>query len=330
MCRITCFFFFVFCTRMAWSQMPAIDDTFSAKDRLSKYLLGADNSQDRIAVFYREQSAATKDSDPDLLVAHRNSGIFIQSTKHRLRYMSADFDSLGRGDTKIPFRYESFIINGKEKRRFYDCSLPRNNKTAKEVPLDPETGQRPKFDVALPGFWEMHSKEIEPFGLVIGDKISVQSRYSSLDRLIQTMLTDFSLESESESKPGVLTGKWRRGTYVREITFSDTQGGLPTLTKNYVVDSKGKPTSDHNCVLRCGWKEVASDRWVVENLSISFTGQGKSTEHQFEFVWCEEEKLNEFLNRDDFVSKHKFDDSDWHWSAYDLFFPESAKMKRRE
>ena len=328
--RVFALSFVLFLARSTWSQIPAIDDTFSAKDRLSKYLINADSSQDMIAVFYREQTASTNESNPDLLVAHRNSGIFIQSTKERLRYISADFDSLGRGNSNIPFRYESFIVNGKEKRRFYDCTRSKNNKTAKDVPLDPETGQRTKVNIGSPDFFGVHGKEIEPFGLAIGDRISAQSRFSSIDRLIKMLLSDFSLEPELESKPGTLTGKWRRGTYVREITFDDSQGGMPCLTRNYVLDSKGKPTSDYNSVLRSTWKEVPTDLWVIEKLSISFSDKGRSAEHQFEFVWCDAERLKEFFERGEFKTKHQNDDTDWNGPAYRLFFPEPSNAVKND
>lgn len=321
-------FAFFYSTELAWSQIHAIDDAISAKDRISKYLLNADQSQEDIAVFYREQSAGTPVDQPDLVVVHQNSGIFIQSAKEKIRYMSADFDSLGRGDTPIPFRYESFIVNGKEKRRFYDISRVSNIATAKEVPLDPETGQRQKIELDKPDFFGYHGREIEPFGLIIGDRSSADSRFSSIDFILNLMLAEFKFESEKEEKAGLLTGKWRRGDYVREITFDDRQGGLPVLTKNYVVDSKGKATSDYNSSLRCSWKEVSPENWVVEKLSISLTTTRKTSENSFEFVWCDAEKREEFFKLGEFKRSHKFDDGVWQAKALELFFPEAAKQTK--
>ena len=311
-----------------WSQMPSIKDSLSAEERISAYLLAAETSQESIAVFYREQTATTYASKADSLVVHQNSGMFIQCTAQKLRYVSADLDSLGQGDTPIPFRYESFIVNGKEKRRFYDILNALNVAPAKEVPVDPETGMRACVNIESPKFWTFNAKEIEPLGLVICDFISTQSRFSSVEKLVQLMLSEFMFEKELELGNGKLAGKWRRGDLVREIVFDDLQGGLPVITKNYLVDSSGKATSVHNSVLRCSWKEISPDSWVAEKLTVTFTGGGRSVESHFDFVWLDQKKMTDLFEDGDFKKAYSQDSGDWYRKVFSTFFPDWSKSEK--
>jgi hypothetical protein len=287
-------------------QFESLADYTTAKEKLDNYFVQADIFSEGYAViFQNKQVIARENAD---LKTSMISGMTIKSSKQKVRYFCYEYHGLGV--QQIPYRLESFLVNGAEQRRSYSVrNLDRPMDKSKIVEPDPETGLRPSITRDDP-FGALAS-EIDPCGIVLGGRHCTQVRNSNLDSVLREWMTKWDCESEMESM-GVLRSIWKRNgsTRLRRLVDFDSRVGyLPTVCHVILPDKEG---TNFDSVVRTTWEKYKDGKWRQSRVVVSTHSGTGLVEETIDFVWAEPQQLAAFMAEKDWskISKDPF--SNWY------------------
>lgn len=271
------------------TQVERLDLDLGSEAVVDEYFLKAKLLLDDVAVIARVARAEVE-LDSGLVEEFSSSAFLLQDSARSVVY------SFHIGNTvqgQADYRTEILQIGSKSRYRGSRPSDAHPSTVYDFAKLDGKSAEQ----ISKSGIFLLptHTR-YDPYGLPFAAIGNCRGKLTSLDSLAKLMMLDTKLLNEVRLEHR-LEAKYTKNGFLRDLTFDERQGGMPTQMVDYLPFDKNRGGKDYYSRTNTVWKEVpGTDTWLPQRVVVLSENRKREETVEIDFVWPtvkELEKLHE-------------------------------------